>query len=1099
MRMLALLLTVGGLAAAEPIHVFDFDEPDAMRGWEHKVNTTVSACTEDPFKGKAALRFTIDPAEFGFGWVNHALPDKDHSKLAGIHGAYRAPSGATGQLRMNIFIPSVGGEPSYFGADAGPLNESDGRWIEFFASLRDLRHERGPVRSLRPSELKPVDRIQFIASVGTQSPVSIDVDQIEFLNADDAAPIAARCAEAARARLLLPEGEIAGPPHPRLFFTVDRLPLYRAKAKAGGERQAAYERLLALAEELLKTYDAADPLAPVCEFVKTTTLEGRPWKGTFEGRIVPASFPIEILGAAYRLTGDKRFGAHGALALFNAAKRLTTDEPFLDRGFYYTRTFYVRALGFGYDWLWDVLTPEQRVVVKTTLLGFVRDIHDRSLTDGWGRWPLNRVWNWDPGLMGACGIGMLALEGETRMPEKAILFDCRRHMHDYLTLGIDADGCGHEGPNYLGYGIGAGVEFVEALRRQGRGDLFCNSNYHIIAPWLISETLPDGERWNNLSDCGHGQRPWPVYLYACSRLAELARSEPPVKGERWSSPELQAPLDYLQQFSEEPGPKRLSYSALAGLMGFAWAQGPGRKDPSKFDARIALAHVLFYEPCKPLADPAKLLPLGLHFRGRGLVVSRTGFGPDSLHLAVEAGPHAAGHDQSDKGTFTLYAYGGDLAVDSGYGNDSEPKKSGSSYAHNVVLIDGEGQPMRGHNQSSGHVTGFKHSPLLDWIRVDASEAWNVRYETEWWPARMPPVARAERVFVLVRPAKDVPPYLVVYDDIQKDAGPHDYTWLWHIPATMKFALSEGLWMATPRSSEHEVLTSPPTGPAGSAIFRFKVPKAGRYVIYGLVRAGGPELGKSDSFFAGVDSGARLTWDLRSGARLSWDAVHDRADTGPRVFDLAAGEHTLQLEVRERQAELARLLVAPAPPPTVSAAPAEPALPPDPDFTPEGAIALSIKDAAMEKPSLKLQHIRESAPADASLDVFPVNPPGGEAKTDWFLTSQEGLHPRLLYTARAIEPRFLMVLVPRRAGVPRPTVTALSNAGGVGAAVQWPGATDRVMFVREKSSPFRTSAGFIRTKGGKVTAWAILDGTRLCYDGQEIHHSDQPVVKISGAE
>ena len=169
-----------------------------------------------------------------------------------------------------------------------------------------------------------------------------------------------------------------------------------------------------------------------------------------------ASWPLEALGAAYQLTGDARFGEHGAQALANAARRLTVEEPALDRGFYYTRTFYVRALAFGYDWLWDKLSAADRRAVKSTLLGFVTDIHEQSQTGGWGRRPLHRVWNWDPGLMGACGVGMLALEGETKLGEKGILFDCRRHLRDYLTLGVDADGCGHEGPNYLGYGIGAG-------------------------------------------------------------------------------------------------------------------------------------------------------------------------------------------------------------------------------------------------------------------------------------------------------------------------------------------------------------------------------------------------------------------------------------------------------------------------------------------------------------------------------------------------------------------------------------------------------------------------------------------------------------------
>lgn len=1079
-----------GRALAAPLHTYDFDDAKSAEGWNRKSNTVISVRPPSPFKGDGAMRFTIDPAEFSFGWIHRPLPAMDFGQLVGVGGVFRAVPGAVGHLRMYFCLHSEGRELSYFAADLGKLSDSNGQWVEFYAALRDLRYERGPLRSLRPGALGTNDLIQFMAGVEGRRPVAVDVDQVEFLNAADAAAVAVRCAQAARGRLLMPENEIAASSHPRLFFTPERLPLYRAKAKTGDERQAAYERLLALASEMLTRYNAADPFAGLYKYVEESKFEGVPWRAAFEGEIVSASHPIEILGAAYRLTGDRRFGAHGARALVAAAGRLTTDESFLARGFYYSRTFYVRALGFGYDWLWDVLSPDERRLVKTTLLGFVQDIHERSQTDSWGRRPLHRVWNWAPGLMGACGIGMLAMEGETRLAEKAILFDCRRHLRDYLVLGIDADGCCHEGPNYIGYGIGAGVEFVEALRLQGRGDLFVETNYHLIPPWLIAETLPDGRRWNNLSDCGHGQAAWPVYMYACGRLAELARGGAAVSGEaRWPAANVRSPLDFLQQFAEAPGPRRLGYASLAGLMGWAWQRGPGRIAPADYSARESLAHVLLYEPCAPAPDPALLLPLGIHFRGRGLVVSRTGFGPDDVYLAVEAGPHAAGHDQSDKGTFTLYAYGGDLAIDSGYGNDGDPLKSGSSHAHNVVLIDGEGQPMRYHNQSSGRITGFQHSPLLDWIRVDAAEAWNVRYDSDLTPMAMPRVAKAERSFLFVRPRDGAPPYLVVYDDIVKDAREHDYTWLWHIPAQMKFGLADGVWTASPRPRSHDVLTSPPTGPAGSAVFKFNIPTAGRYVVYGLARAGGPEQGKSDSFFVSMDGGDRLCWDLQSGAHLSWGAVTHRGEPTPRIFELAEGPHVLRLEVRERQAELARWLVMPA----------EAASPLDPDGTPDGAVALSLADAVIEKPGLERRREGEVVGPDAFMDVFPVNPPRGEAKTDWFLTSREGAHPRLLYSARAVEPHFLKVFVPRRSGVSRPSVTPLAGEGGVGVAVKWPSVTDHIVFARDKAScgkmRLEASAGLVRLKNDAVAGWALLDGVVLEYDGIELHRSPQRTVVV----
>ncbi|NUP99224.1 MAG: heparinase II/III family protein, partial [Armatimonadetes bacterium] len=902
------LLLCGTLAGAAPVARFDFDTAPAD-GWKHKDNTALSSA--EPQAGAAALRVSIDPTNFSYGWIHRELPEADYGNLRGIHGFYRAAKGVSGQLGLHLCLASPGADLSYFRGEVGALAHSQGEWVEFYLPLGVLRWERGPIRQLRPEALGTDDLLQFIAGVEARQPVSFDLDTVSLVGPDEAPALARRLLTEQRLRQLRPEAEGSGNPHPRLLLTPDRLAGYRARATAGDDRQAVYERFLQHAETHLRSYNAADPLVSMNRFLTDTSLESRAWSASFEGEVVRACAPLEVLAAAFRLTGEERFGAAAASALVKLAAGLGVDEPAWAKGFYYTRTFQVRALAFGYDWLWERLTPVERRAVKAALVGFISDIHQQSMSASWGRRPLQRVWNWDPGLMAACGLAVLAIEGETRLGEQAILFDCRRHVADYLTLGIDPDGCGHEGPNYLGYGFGAGAEFAEVLRRQGRGDLFTETNYHLIAPWLIAETLPDGRRWNNLSDGGYGQRPWPAYLYAAARYGELARGDAAKPGERWPSPTLTRPLGFLQQFAEAPGPRPLSYHALAKLYAWEWRQAMGALKPQDYDDRAALAHVLLYEPLPEPADPTTLLPLGTLFRGRGLAVSRTGFGPEDFHLAVEAGPHAAGHDQGDKGTFTLRAYGADLAVDSGYGNDGEPLKSGSSQAHNVVLIDGQGQPIRFHNQSGGAVTGYHHSPLLDWIRVDAREAWNVRYDPELVPQPTGAVARAERTLLFVRPRGNVPGYVVVYDDLAADSAEHDYTWQWHIPADRRFELADGRWSSVRREVTSAVLTTAADRAAGSASFEFEVPTAGRYVVYGLVRAGGLDPGKSDSFFVSLDDEPRLTWDLLSGAALAWDGVTERGEPGPRVFDLSSGRHRLKLEAREPQAEFAGWAILPA--------------------------------------------------------------------------------------------------------------------------------------------------------------------------------------------
>ena len=1025
------LLLLAAAAGAEPVLRFALGEEDPAV-WSRKSNTEVTAVTAPESRPGGALRATIDPAEFGFGWINRSFPEADYATAAGLHGYYRARAG--GGLTVHVMLMQTDGQPSYFRADLGDLALSGGEWTEFYVDFAHMRHERGPRKSFSAAQLTTADRLQFLASAGGRQPVAFEIAELAVVAAEDAAPLAKRMAREKLRRELLPEEEIAGSVHPRLLLGDAELAALQADIARHPTLALARDRIVQLADAELRTQALDGHWAKILSFREDNHQPNAHIKrGNFEGLLHPAVTPLETLAAAYRLTGDARYARRAADVAVRLARELPVDNSLVDEGFYYTRTFYVRALAFVYDWTYDQLTPEERSDLKTTLLGFVLDIHGNSQSHGWGKRPLHRVWNWNPGLMGAAGIGMLALEGETRVAEKAILFECRRHLRDYLTLGIDRDGCGHEGPSYIGYGIGGGVEFVEILRRQGRGDLFVESNYQLCPPWLAAETLPGGGRWNNLSDCGHGQAPWPVYTYACGRLAELAATDPARADERLPAPAGDRPLDLLGQFAEAPGARQLSYGTLAGIMSWVWENGPGRNPPDQYDGPRCLGYLLFHRPFPAIADPARVLPLGQHFRGRGLVVARGGFGPRDWHFATEAGPHVAGHDQSDKGTFTYRAYGADLVIDSGYGNDGDVLKSGSSYAHNVVLIDGEGQPMRYHNQSSGKVTGFEHSPVLDWIRIDARDAWSIRYDGEWRPMPTTPVQRAERTFLVLRQADGVPPYLVVMDDIAKDGKERDYTWQWHIPSNMDFRTDATPWRAVPQTTPFATLTTAQEG-GGDASFDFPVAKAGAYRLAGLTRAGGRDLGKSDSFFVSLDGGPRLTWDIPGAANLSWSWVQDRGADQPAAFDLQAGQAVVWLGKREPEAELAKLALVPA----------DGDLPASPLEDPAGAVVRTVADARMGDVPFRIVPAGVATGPDVALDVHPVRPVGGTVSTAWYETSREGSHPRLHYTVRATEPRFLMVLVPRTADTPEPKVVP---EGDWGARILWGDTEDTIQFGR----------------------------------------------------
>lgn len=1089
-----MLLVATCASWANTIWQLDFHERGETKTWNRKENTQVSVTTDSPKEGRAALRFEVETSQWTYGWINCRLADVDYAQAAGVHGWYRtSPSEATGKVTCTIVVNRENKQPSYFIADLGTISGETTQWTEFYVPYSAFKHHRGDIKVLAPSTFTTSDRLQFMTHTQSNKRVIVDLDGVAFIGAKEAKAIGERFERRRQLAQLQPVRQKEWQPHPRLFLTDENVARMREKAQSDKVYGTAWQRLVEMAEGELKNYDADDPMGPVFEYVEKNkeTKDRRAFAGGFEGALNRQSEPMKILAAAYRLTGDRRFGQHGAKALYNAARRFNVDVEFQDLGFYYTRTMYVRNMAFAYDWLYDLLTPEQRQVVQLTLLGYVENIYEGSKTHGWGNHPLRRVWNWDPGLVGACGVAMLALEGETALQEESILFTCRRHMRDYLTLGIGPDGSGNEGPAYIGYGIGTGVEYVDLLRRRGLDDLFTGTNYGIIAPWLVSEILPDRQRWNNLSDCGHNTRPWPVYIYALARLGELAKSDPRTDADRWPTPDSVRALHYLAHFSEVPGAKRISYGAHAALLGWAWENGVGRASPVDFSFDSLIAWLIYQPEIAASDNPADILPLGMYFRGRGLVVLRTGFDTDDIYMAVEAGPYAAGHDQSDKGTFNLFGYGADLAIDSGYGNDGDPLKSGSSFAHNVVLIDGKGQPMRHHNQSSGYVSGFRHGPAADWVRVDARDAWGIRYLGDYVPERTWPVERAERQFVFVRPAEGVPPYLVVLDDIQKDERTRDYTWQWHIPASMQFvdegermvsaAVSQDLGTALGSSlADADGVTDPQAG--GSATFTFQLDKPGQYRLAGLTRAAGAEAGKSDSFFVTVEDGEEILWDTGGQRAFQWTMVQHRGDAEPRTFDLQAGPVRVIVKKREPEAQIAKLALVPAADEKMLAK----------LISGKIETVLKASQAVMNDPPLRAFDLTEETGSDASLAVWPVHPKGGKVEEEWYETSRQGLHPRLHYTVRAVNPRFVFMLLPRREGVPEPTKVEPLAEGGRGVRVEWPsGAVDRIYFggsgEGQGAGGIATdaSAAMVRTVGGGVSQWAMYDGTTLEFEGNRL--------------
>ncbi|HEX2999552.1 MAG TPA: hypothetical protein VHR86_04875, partial [Armatimonadota bacterium] len=365
-----LILTAIQITAAAPIVVDDGESAPTV--WDKKVNCTLQRVTDHPQAGAGALRLSLDLTQFGFGWCFRSLPAASYTAARGIHFFARVPEGSDCQVRVQLMLPGAD-EVSYLGSS--PLRVSGPEWQELYVPFSDLRLERGPAVAFKTSLLSPDVRLQLTVEGATGKNAVFDFDNVSLLQGAEADALAQRFRRMQTNHLLLPEDPAWAKAHPRLLFSPATLPAIRRRIATGIPAQA----LARLREEADQVCNPAakgymDPdklfagLTPIMAQPNSHELSGR-----LEGVVVSNTGPIERMVFLYQVTGEKRYGEQGARLLVAAARRLPADDPAWSKAFYYTRTFQVRALTFGYDWLYDRLTPAERMEVKASLLEYARD------------------------------------------------------------------------------------------------------------------------------------------------------------------------------------------------------------------------------------------------------------------------------------------------------------------------------------------------------------------------------------------------------------------------------------------------------------------------------------------------------------------------------------------------------------------------------------------------------------------------------------------------------------------------------------------------------------------------------------------------------
>jgi hypothetical protein len=213
----------------------------------------------------------------------------------------------------------------------------------------------------------------------------------------------------------------------------------------------------------------------------------------------------------------------------------------------------------------------------------------------------------------------------------------------------------HEGGEYIALGIGQAIYQLPNMWRLATGEDYFKSEPGIrgFLDFLVYRTQPDGTHLH-LGDGGFFDRGVPDLL----ALAQEYR--------------------HASAFSLINPPKFPSPTS--------WPWGP-------------LSDTSLYDP-----HAAEKLPLTKHFDGIGLVVMRSGWGPNATYITFKAGDNYWSHSHLDQGSFTIFK-GGALAIDSGlyysYGSDHHMNYQYQTIAHNTITVTDPSDTIPGSTRKRG--------------------------------------------------------------------------------------------------------------------------------------------------------------------------------------------------------------------------------------------------------------------------------------------------------------------------------------------------------------------------------------------------------------
>ncbi len=305
----------------------------------------------------------------------------------------------------------------------------------------------------------------------------------------------------------------------------------------------------------------------------------------------------------------------------------------------------------AYDWIYDALTPEERVRFGDALGAWLRFFTDEPrILLKWGHWEYNQTWG----------------------PIHLNIMNCRDALTQKLFIALTIGGAG--------------------TKYEADAKSFLDSWNERIPQECVPAFNRMGGVWSE--SYGHGAYgpvtviPYAFHAWRTATGIDLFRllkpSGYPVEEPRWVAFTMMPHNDRTAWIDDGDGSRPTAFARAAPMLRDSLSQW--FSDRGRDWLRERWQRVACYQPSIPPASP-DTLGLGYLFAGAGHVYMRSAWNdPNATWAFFGCGPQFAGHSRDDEGHFLICKRGALVSRQGGQGHNDSDYYAGGSLIFNTVTI-----------------------------------------------------------------------------------------------------------------------------------------------------------------------------------------------------------------------------------------------------------------------------------------------------------------------------------------------------------------------------------------------------------------------------